>query len=106
MQGFQLSFFTARDRRHAGQPVAEWLLQEARRLGIGGATVLSASEGFGRGGKLHSAHFVELADQPVEVTMALSAAEAQQLFARLTDEKLNLFYVKTPIEYGMTGDEG
>ena len=104
MQGFQLSFFTAQDRRHAGQPVSEWLLLEARRLGIGGATVLAASEGFGRHGKLHSAHFVELADQPVEVTMAVSAEEATRLFARLAEERLRVFYVKTPIEFGLSGE--
>jgi PII-like signaling protein len=104
MQGFQLSFFTQQDRRHHGQPLAEWLLQEARALGLGGATVIAASEGFGHAGKLHSAHFVELADQPVEVTLAVSAADAERFFARLAEEKIRVFYVKTPIEFGMSGE--
>ncbi|MDP5239054.1 DUF190 domain-containing protein [Uliginosibacterium sp. 31-16] len=103
MQGFQLSFFTEQNRRHQGVPLAEWLVQEARRLGVGGATVIAATEGFGHRGKLHSAHFVELADQPVEVTLAVSAADAERFFARLAEEKVSVFYVKTPIEFGMTG---
>lgn len=103
MQGFQLTFFTQQDRRHAGQPLAEWLLQEARRLGIGGATLIAASEGFGRDRRLHAARFFELGEQPVELTMAVSAEEAVRLFALLAEKGIEVFYVKVPIEYGMTG---
>lgn len=104
MQGYQLTFFTTHDRRHGGLPLGEWLLQEARKLGIGGATLLAASEGFGHDRKLHSAHFIELADQPVEVMMALGEADAERLFQRLRDERVRVFYVKTPIEFGVTGE--
>lgn len=103
MQGFQLTFFTQQDRRHAGLPLAEWLLQEARRLGIGGATLIAASEGFGRDRRLHAARFFELGEQPVEITMAVSADEAGRLFRELDEAQVEVFYVKVPIEYGMTG---
>lgn len=103
MHGFQLTFFTQQDRKHAGLPMSEWLLQEARRMGIGGATVIAAQEGFGHSHRLHSARFFELADQPVEITMALTADEADRLFARLRELKLELFYVKSAIEFGSTG---
>lgn len=105
MQGYQLTFFTTQDRRHGGLPLGEWLLQEARKLGVPGATLVAAAEGFGRDGKLHAAHFIELADQPVEVTMALGAPEVDRLFERLRDERVRVFYVKAPIEFGTT-DEG
>ena len=104
MQGFQLTFFTAQDRKHGTQPLTEWLMQEARKLGIGGATLTAASEGFGRDGKLHSAHFVELADQPVEITLAVSAADAERIFGLLAAEQIRVFYVKMPIEFGMTNE--
>ncbi|WP_043634628.1 DUF190 domain-containing protein [Chromobacterium haemolyticum] len=104
MQGFQLTFFTQQDRKHGCLPLGDWLVEEARKLGVGGATLIAAVEGFGRGHKLHSVHFFELGDQPIEVTMALSAESAEQLFRRLHDENINMFYVKTPIEFGMTGD--
>lgn len=104
MQGFQLTFFTQQDRRHGGKPLGEWLVEEARRQGIGGATLLTGAEGFGHGGKIHSAHFFELADQPVEVTMAVSESEAERFFARLGEEGVKVFYVKAPIEYGTTGE--
>ncbi len=104
MQGFQLTFFTQQDRKHGRLPLGEWLVQEARKLGVGGATLFAASEGFGHGHKLHSVHFFELADQPIEVTMALSEAHAAQFFQHLREEKINVFYVKTPIEFGMTDE--
>lgn len=64
----------------------------------------SRSGDFGHGHKLHSAHFFDLADQPIEVTMALSAEDADRLFQRLREEKINVFYVKTPTEFGMTNE--
>lgn len=104
MHGYQLTFFTQQDRKHGHLSLGDWLVQEAHKLGVGGATLLAASEGFGHDHRLHSARFFELADQPIEVTMALSAADAERLFQRLLEEKINVFYVKTPIEFGMTGD--
>lgn len=79
MQGYQLTFFTQQDRKHGRLPLGEWLLQEGRKLGVAGATLFAASEGFGHSQKLHSAHFFDLADQPIEVMMAVSAADARRL---------------------------
>lgn len=53
MQGFQLTFFTQQNRRHGSLPLSEWLIQEARKLGIAGATLIDAAEGFGHERKLH-----------------------------------------------------
>ncbi len=103
-KGLQLTFFTQQDRRHGSMPLGEWLIQEGRKLGVAGATLIIASEGFSQGRKLHSAHFFELADQPIEVLMALSTADAQRLFARLREENIKVFYLQTPIEFGMTGE--
>ncbi|WP_180130882.1 DUF190 domain-containing protein [Rhodoferax sp. BLA1] len=103
MNGYQVTFFTQQDRRNHGLPLADWLLKAARDLGIAGGTVLAASEGLGHDRRLHSAHFFELADQPVEVTFALSEAEVSALFALLAQENIRLFYTKVPVEYGVIG---
>nr|WP_242472648.1 DUF190 domain-containing protein [Rhodoferax fermentans] len=84
-------------------PLADWLIKAARDLGIAGGTVLAASEGLGHDKRLHSAHFFELADQPVEVTFALSELEVSALFALLAQENVRLFYTKVPVEYGVIG---
>jgi hypothetical protein len=41
---------------------------------------------------------------PLQVTMAVSEMEAERLFARIKEEGVNVFFVKTPIEFGMTGE--
>ena len=87
MQGYQLTFFTQQDHQHRGKPLAHWLVEEARAIGIGGATLVPASEGFGHHRRFHSVHFIELADQPLEVIMAVTAEEADRLFARLQSRK-------------------
>ncbi|ADW17831.1 protein of unknown function DUF190 [Desulfobulbus propionicus DSM 2032] len=104
MLGYQLTFFTQQDRNHKGRPVAKWLVEEARSIGIGGATLTQAAEGYGHDRKLRSVHFFELTDQPLQVTMAVSEADAERLFARIKEEDVNVFFVKTAIEFGMTGD--
>lgn len=104
MNGYQLSFFTQQDRKHGNHSLAHWLLEEARKIGISGATLIAGSEGFGHDRKIRSTHFFELTDQPIEVTMAVSSTDADRLFARLQAEGVNIFYVKAPIEFGMTGD--
>ena len=104
MQGFQITFFTQQDRKHNGISLAQWLLEEARNIGISGATLIPAAEGFGHDRKIRSTNFFELTDQPIELTMAVSEVDANRLFMRLKEEKINIFYVKTPIEFGMTGD--
>jgi PII-like signaling protein len=104
MQGCQLTFYTQQDRKHEHRPLGEWLLDEARRLDISGATLSAAVEGYGHHGHLHSARFFELADQPLQVTMAVDDESAARLLARLKEAGVNVFYVKAPIEFGMTGE--
>lgn len=103
MQGFQVTFFTEEGRHHGHQQVHVWLMEVAKALGIKGVTTTVGTQGIGRDGRLHSAHFIELADRPVELTMALSPEQCDVLFARLEAEKSNIFYVKAPIEFGVVG---
>ncbi len=103
MNGYQVSFLTVQGHRHAGKPVAEWLLQLAMEMGLRGATIIAGSEGFGKHRRVHSAHFFELADQPVEVVMAVTEDESRRLFERFREEDVHLFYVKTPVEFGEIG---
>lgn len=103
MKGFQVTFYTQQDRRHHHKPMAEWLLLTARDLGVRGATVVAASEGFGQHRRIHSAHFFDLADQPLEVVLAVTEEECDRLFEHLRKEGVHLFYVKAPVEFGMLG---
>lgn len=105
MNGYQITFFTQQDKRHHGKPLADWLVHLAQGMGLHGATMIPASEGFGYHGRIHSAHFIELADQPLEVLMVVTEDEYQRLFERLRAEGVQMFYVKTPVEFGKLGED-
>ncbi|HJW57614.1 MAG TPA: DUF190 domain-containing protein, partial [Burkholderiaceae bacterium] len=60
--------------------------------------------GYGHHRRIHSAHFFEVADQPVEVTMVVTEEEAGRLFALLIEEKTQMFFVKAPVEFGTIGE--
>ena len=104
MNGYQLEFFMEQNQRHGHQPLYEWLIEAARSHGIRGATVFMGAIGYGHDRRFHSAHFFELGDQPVEVTVVATEDEAQRLFAFLNQEKVQLFYVKLPVEFGTLGE--
>ncbi len=103
MNGYQITFFTHQDRRHKGKPMGEWLLGLVGELGLRGASLHSGGESFSRGGRVHSAHFFELSDQPIEVLVAVTSEQSTRLFDRLRAENVHLFYVKTAVEFGVLG---
>ena len=104
MKGYQITFFTQQDKTHHHKPMAEWLMLTARDMGVRGVTIIAATEGFGKHRRIHSAHFFELADQPVEVIMTVTVEEWARLVARLKDENIRLSYVKCEIEFGTLGE--
>lgn len=108
MQGTYLKFYVHENRNHHHTLVYEWLLEQAKKLGIHGGSAFKAIAGYGRHGVLHEDHFFELAgDLPVEVVFMVSDEEAEQLLRVIRSAALTLFYVKLPAEYGVTiGEAG
>jgi len=103
MQGFLVIFFTQQNRRHHGKMLGDWIVDLARELGLRGATLSTGIEGFGHTGRRHSMHFFEMADQPIEIRLAITEEESVRLFERLEAEDIALFYIKAPIEFGNVG---
>ncbi|NYT35434.1 DUF190 domain-containing protein [Allopusillimonas soli] len=104
MKGYQVTFYTQQDRRHGSETMAEWLLGLAQAHGALGGTMFSAGEGFGHTGRFHSAHFFELADQPIGIVVVLDEANCDHLLGAIRREEADVFYVKTQVEYGRTTD--
>lgn len=105
MRGTYLTFYVQEDRTHHGVLVYEWMLKQARKLGLKGGTAFKAVAGFGRHGLIHADHFIELAgDLPVEVTFMATDEEADRLLASLQAEGLSMFYVRIPAECGFVNE--
>jgi len=104
MNGSQLTLYAAnQSHRVRRMTVVDWILDEVRRAGIVGATVIEIAEGVGATGRYHAARFFELADQPVAVTVIASDAHIDALLAKLHGSGVRLFYTRVPIEYDILG---
>jgi len=105
MNGTYLIFFVQEDRTRHGMLLYEWLLKQARQLGLKGGTAFKAIAGFGRHGLIHADHFIELAgDLPVEVTFMASDEEAERLLAFIKAEGQSMFYVRMPAACGFINE--
>jgi len=106
MKGACLKFYMHENLQHHHILAYEWLLEQAKKIGIHGGSAFRAIAGYGRHGILHEDHFFELAgDLPVMVEFVVSDEEAERLLALIQTEKLPLFYVMTPVEYGILNGE-
>lgn len=105
MRGTHLILYVQEGRTHHGLLVHEWLLEQARSLGLQGGTAVKAMAGFGRHRHIHADHFIELAGNlPVEVTFTASDEEADRLLAHVGAEGLSLHYVRIPAEFGLLNE--
>ena len=70
-EGHLLRIFIGEDDRHAdGMPLFEWIVREARRQGLAGATVLRGLAGFGARSRLHTARILALSsDLPIVIEL-------------------------------------
>jgi PII-like signaling protein len=104
MKGYQLEFFTQQDLFHGGKHLSDWLVDTARSHGIRGATVFMGTTGFGQKHRVAATQMFDLVDHPVQITIIANEVECERLFSLLRAEKLHLFYVKLPVEFGTVGD--
>ncbi len=96
-----LRFYVTEKQRHQGESLHEWLLIEAKRLGMPGGSAFRAIAGFGRHGHMHEDTFFELAGElPVQVEFVLDEQHAEKLLEAFRGHGLNLFYVRYPVTAG------
>ncbi|MBF0285077.1 MAG: DUF190 domain-containing protein [Magnetococcales bacterium] len=101
MNGLYLKIYLLEKRRVHGLLAYEWLLEQARGMGVHGGTAFRAIAGFGRHGALHEEHFFELAgDLPVEVGFCCGEAEAERLLALVEREGVPCFHVTLAARFG------
>jgi len=94
-----LSFYVSEKQHHAGRPLYEWLLEEAKSLGVHGGSAFRAIAGFGRHGHMHEETFFELAGElAVKVEFVIDDALAEQLLEKIRGESIKIFYMKQPVQ--------
>jgi PII-like signaling protein len=69
-EGSLLRIFIGENARHEGQVLYEWLVLQARRQGLAGATVLRGRMGFGANSVIHTSKILRLSeDLPIVVEL-------------------------------------
>lgn len=97
-----LTFYVTEKLHHEGKPFYEWLLDEARELGVLGGSAFRAIEGFGRHGRLHDEKFFELAGElAVKVEFIVDDKLAEQLLQRVKAQGLEVFYTRHAVQSGI-----
>jgi PII-like signaling protein len=101
MTGTILRFYVQENRTHRHIALFEWLLEQAKKLGINGGSAFRAVAGYGRHGVLHEEHFFELAaDMTIQVEFIVTNEEADKLLDLLRRERVSIFYARVPVEFG------
>jgi PII-like signaling protein len=87
-QGKLLRIFIGESDQYEGIPLHDWLVREARRQGLAGATVLRGLEGFGAHSRLHTAKILRLStDLPIVVEI-VDTEEKIESFLSSTDHAI------------------
>jgi PII-like signaling protein len=82
--GILLRIFIGESDTHEGQPLYAAIVEQARRLGLAGATVLRGAMGFGANSVLHTAKLVELStDLPIVIELVDTEPNITQLLPHL-----------------------
>lgn len=101
VKGIFLKLFVNQFQKLDGVLVYEWLLEKAKSLGYPGGSAFLSLAGFGEHRLLHEEHFFELrGDLPVVVSFVLSEKQAAEFLNVIKEEKVEVFYVKFPVDYG------
>jgi uncharacterized protein len=80
-----LRVFVGEADRHGGRPLYEVIVEEARRRGLAGATVLRGTLGFGAHSRIHTAKILRLSEDLPMVIEVVDAPERIAAFLPVLD---------------------
>jgi len=99
-EGCQIRIFIKESDQKEGIPLYEWLVREAMKQGIAGATVLRGVEGFGAAHQINKAGMfefptdlpviIEVVDMPEKIEKFISLAEQVITEGAITSEKVHI----------------
>ena len=84
-EGQLLRVFVGESDRWEGRPLFEAIVQEARRLGLAGATVFRGFEGFGARSRIHTSRILRLSEDLPILVEIVDAEDKIQSFLPVLD---------------------
>jgi hypothetical protein len=83
--GSLLRIFVGESDRYEGKPLYEWLVLQAQRQGLAGATVLRGLMGFGAHSRLHTFKIERLSEDLPIIVEIVDSAEKLDRFLQSVD---------------------
>ncbi len=87
-EGYLLRLFIGESDKHAGKPLYEWIVIQAREQGLAGATVVRGMMGFGANSReIHTFKIERLSeDLPVVIEMVDTREKLERFLALIDDQ--------------------
>jgi PII-like signaling protein len=82
-----LRIFIGESDKHQGRPLYEVIVEEARRRGLAGATVLRGTLGFGAHSRIHTAKILRLSE---DLPMVIEIVDKPERIAELLPDLDNM----------------
>jgi PII-like signaling protein len=87
-EGHLLRIFIGESDKHAGTPLHEWIVRQAREHGLAGATVLRGVSGFGAHSRLHTVKILRLSEDLPIIIEIVDTREKIEAFLPIVDSAI------------------
>ena len=105
MNAVAVRFYVHKTRKHIGLMLFDWILAQAKAMGIHGGSAFCATAGYGCHGVIHEQRFIEVpANLPILVEFIVSDAEADMLIEMMRKNKVHAFCTRTRTEVILIDD--
>lgn len=95
----RIRIYIGEDDKYKGQPLAEAIVKEARRLDLAGATVYRGLIGFGANSRIHSAKILRLSEGlPVVIEVVEHPELLDELLASVNDMMGEGMITREPVD--------
>lgn len=106
-QGVCLRFYVHENRRQKGILFNNWLLDQAKKMGLHGGTAYHAIAGYDCHGVMYEKQFFELTgDLTVRLGFVVATEDAKRLVSMAETEELTMSYIEFPVEFRAIGNYG
>jgi hypothetical protein len=87
-QALRVRIYTGENDKHHGRPLHEALVEEARKAGLAGATVIRGAIGFGANSRVHTSKILRLSQDLPVITEIVDKPEKIAAFLPMLDEMI------------------
>lgn len=82
----RVRIYIGEDDKHNGRPLVDYIVEEARKIGLAGATSFRGMSGFGANSRLHTSKILRLSEDMPLVIEIVEHPERLAPFLKMLDE--------------------